>query len=539
MKKVNDPFLSAASKYNGRHRKPVNMTMLMFGVLLLMLPILGYMVFTTDKLFIAAGVVTLLVVLISVFKPEFATLAVVFVLYSNFAVVLKTVHGVSEVLAGSFSLLLCLPLANYLFIRKEKLVIDYVFLLMAAFFVICLASAFLMAKDMDMAFQWLAVYAIEGLAVYFLFLNVIKKLELLRKVIWVLLFCGAMLAAMSLYQEIFNQYNQTFGGLAQRTHELEEFDDFHGDVYADERAASGANIGGKNRSGGPVGKPNRYAQILLVLAPLGLFRLWSEKRLLLKVAAAGATVIILSGVLLTYSRGGFVTMVLMFLLLTLFRYITPKQIIISVALMLVLMAAAAPGYFTRVESITRAVSLFSAEAGASADGTTRGRMTEMLAAFLAFTDYPILGVGPAQYTPFYSAYYQSDPDIAFRHLGRARRAHTLYFELAAETGILGFTVFVAIFAVLMIRLWGIRQRARRLRPDLANLAASFWFAIFAYLGTAVFLHLSYQRYYWFILALAGATVQIAKKELEETTRAEEIKTSPFFLDSDPQIKGSI
>ena len=536
---MNKPGLeSMAAKQNGHYRKPIDKTMLMFGVLVFMLPILGYIVFSSDKMFIIAGVMGLFVILISLFKPEFATLAVVFVLYSNFAVVMKTMHNIPEALAGSFTLLLSLPLANYIFVRKQRVIIDYVFLLMLVFFFICLASAFIMAKDLTISLEWLAVYFIEGIVIYFLFLNVLKNLDILRKTIWVLLMCGAMLATMSMYQEIFNNYGQTFWGLAQRTHELEEFDDFHGDVYAENRQASGANIGGKNRSGGPVGKPNRYGQILLVLVPLGLFRIWTEERRLLKLIAGGATVLILGGVLLTYSRGGFITMVIMFLLLTAFRYITPKQILISVAVMFTLMAAAAPGYFTRVESIKGISSLFSDDQGATADGTTRGRMTEMLAAFLAFTDYPILGVGPGQYTPFYSNHYQSDPDIAFRHLGRARRAHTLYFELAAETGALGFATFIAIFSVLMIRLWGIRRRAMHIRPDLANLATSLWFSVFAYLGTAIFLHLSYQRYYWFILAVAGATIQVAKKELEETEQGQ-VKTSPFVQDSNIQAKGTL
>lgn len=535
LKAMNKPGLeSMAAKQNGHYRKHIDKTMLMFGVLVFMLPILGYIVFSSDKMFIIAGVMGLFVVLVSLFKPEFATLAVVFVLYSNFAVVMKTMHNIPEALAGSFTLLLSLPLANYIFVRKQRVIIDYVFLLMLVFFFVCLASAFIMAKDLSISLEWLAVYVIEGLTIYFLFLNVLRSLTILKKTIWVLLFCGAMLATMSMYQEIFNNYGQTFWGLAQRTHELEEFDDFHGDVYAENRDT----IGGKNRSGGPVGKPNRYGQLLLVLVPLGLFRMWTEKNRLLKLVAGGTSVVILGGVLLTYSRGGFITMVLMFLLLTALRYITPKQILISVTVMFTLMAAAAPGYFTRVESIKGVTSLFSGDQGATADGTTRGRMTEMLAAFLAFCDYPVLGVGPGQYTPFYSNHYQSDPDISFRFLGRDRRAHTLYFEMAAETGILGFLTFVAIFVLLLNRLWNLRRRAMHIRPDLANLATGFCFSIFTYLCTAVFLHLSYQRYYWFILALAGAAIQVVKKELEETEQAQ-VKTSPFVQDSNIQAKGSL
>mgnify|MGYP006176969325 CR=1 FL=1 len=43
------------------------------------------------------------------------------------------------------------------------------------------------------------------------------------------------------------------------------------------------------------------------------------------------------------------------------------------------------------------------------------------------------------------------------------------------------------------------------RPELADLATGFILALGAYLGTGVFLHLSYERYYWILIALAAAT----------------------------------
>ncbi|MEJ2285436.1 MAG: hypothetical protein P8X85_17800, partial [Desulfobacterales bacterium] len=46
----------------------------------------------------------------------------------------------------------------------------------------------------------------------------------------------------------------------------------------------------------------------------------------------------------------------------------------------------------------------------------------------------------------------------------------------------------------------------------SNLATGFLLSIIGYLTTAVFLHLSYIRYYFLILALAGAIIQIYKTE---------------------------
>ena len=81
-------------------------------------------------------------------------------------------------------------------------------------------------------------------------------------------------------------------------------------------------------------------------------------------------------------------------------------------------------------------------------------------------------------------------------------------ELAAETGLLGFAVFCAIVLMITVRLWRLRARFMSRQPELANLATAFWFAIIAYLGTAAFLQLSYQRYMWMFFALGAAAVQV-------------------------------
>jgi len=177
-----------------------------------------------------------------------------------------------------------------------------------------------------------------------------------------------------------------------------------------------------------------------------------------------------------------------------------------------LLVAIAPGYRGRLETLLGVQGLFSAQASEQPDGATRGRTTEMLAALYVFLDHPILGVGPGQYAPFYSMSYHMNPEIALRYLPKSRRAHSLYAELAAETGLLGLTVFLFLVGRLLYQLWQASRRWVFNRPDLANLATTFVFSIAAYLGTALFLHLSYERYYWLLLALASAALQLGSAE---------------------------
>jgi O-antigen ligase len=250
-----------------------------------------------------------------------------------------------------------------------------------------------------------------------------------------------------------------------------------------------------------------------MIFPFALFFLWYEKSWLRRLVAAGCAVLILAAVVLSYSRGAFATLAVLVLLLALLRRERRLPTLAGAAMLLVLVVALAPGYRGRVTTMLGVHGLFSDQAvEQQLDGAVRGRTTEMLAAVYVFLDHPVFGVGPAQYSPFYSMSYHMNPEIAFRYLPRTRRAHSLYAELAAETGIVGMSVFLSIVGWLLYQLWQASRRWVFNRPDLANLATTFLFSIGAYLGTALFLHLSYERYYWLLLALASAALQIGSEE---------------------------
>ncbi len=104
-------------------------------------------------------------------------------------------------------------------------------------------------------------------------------------------------------------------------------------------------------------------------------------------------------------------------------------------------------------------------------------------------------------------------DKPLKYLRTSRRAHSLYPELAAETGVIGLVSFMTIVLLIMYQLWQARRRWMQSRPDLANIATAFLLSIIAHLGTGVFLSLAYQRFYWLLLALAGAAIQIFHSEI--------------------------
>lgn len=439
-------------------------------------------------------------------RPEIATVLAVFLLYTNLAVVAKTVFPFPELLASGLALLFLIPLAHIWILRRESLRADKVFAWMWVFLILQLLSS-LFATDPAIAAGHVLKFCFEGILLYFLILNVIRTPQVLRKAAGAAILAGALLGGFSLYQSVTRSYDQQFGGLAQRNLEYE--------IDRPVRAQAPANPGGvrlAERAAGPVGDPNRYAQMLLVLLPLAVWRLYDARAWAAKAMAALAAGLLLCGILLSYSRGAAVTLACMLLLLAFLGAIRPRHVVAGGLALVLLVPFVAPAFYDRLESLSGARGLFAQNSSMEMDRVLKGRATEMLAALHVFLDHPILGVGPGQYMPFYSEQYQLDPEIKLRHLARPRRAHNLFFEIAAEQGIGGLLVFLVMPWIAIRELWRARRAWAPVRPDLARLATAFLFSIIAYLGTGMFLHLAFERYYWFLLALAGAAVQILRTE---------------------------
>ncbi len=465
------------------------------------------------EILLIVGFLALLGVIVMV-KPEIATVLVVFLIYSNLPAVLKQTGSLPEALAGAFILLLVFPLIYYLFLKRENVQIDYIWLLMLGFLLVASLSA-LFAVDTELSLKWILNYSIEGILLYFLVLNVVRNRATLKQVIWSLILACTLLGTLSLVQDVTGTYRNNYMGLAQRKKELTD-EDMKKDLG---RKSRGDKVRTRDRAGGSIGDSNRYAQNLLMVLPFALLFVWNEKKRLWKVIALAASAAILSGILLSYSRGAFLVMLLLFLLLLAMKYIKIYQMALVLPAVIVFMLIAAPGYFNRVSTIFGAAGLFSQSGHSQADAVTRGRTTEMLAALFCFFDHPFLGVGPAQYTPHYSREYQMNPDIAFRNISKKRRAHILYFEMAAETGVFGIGVFLCIVFVMIIRLREVRKRGlARGDTEMANITAALMLAIVAYMGTAVFLHMSYMRFFWLIMAISGAAKLIFQAELEKAEK---------------------
>jgi len=495
---------SAVAAHNDGGKK-----LLIFMALLALIGAVAYFVSKDQIVLLIAGVIVLCAGYFLFKKPEFATLVFAAILYANLAVIAVQFYRVPQIAAAGVSGLLVLPLANYLIVRREKLIFNLGFFL-AGLYGMALVSASLLARDMNIAMNEMGNFFVEGLILYFLLINVMRELRTLKRVIWTLLFVGSVLGSLSLFQEITKSYDNNYGGLAQKSDDIDM-----SDIKIDE-------YGGSRRAGGPLGKENRYAQIMVVIFPLALCMAYIEPTRKMRLLALVAAGIILGGIVLTFSRGAFVTLAGMVLIMIFLRYIRPTQALGGIALLVMAILTVLPEYVERVSSVTNLSSVVAqdSEGTREADGSLRGRFAQNLAAIRVFFEHPFFGVGPGHFAKFYSARYGNE--VGTKRLISNRRAHSLYLEMLADTGLAGTVTFMVVVFVVVRRLWQARRRFAQTRPELAHLATGLILGIFNYFGTALFLHLSYQRYYWFLMALAGAALLIFEKEaaVTQSTRLE-------------------
>lgn len=428
-------------------------------------------------------------------KPRAATLLFVGVLYLNAPVVAVQFYGVDSVLAlGAPLLLLGIPVVSYLVIHRREPVVTMALAWMVAYLVVLLVSA-VVSADPEEASNSISSFATEGLVLYLLLTNAIRSWETLRMAVIVIVVAGAFLGGLSIYQEATRTYANPYGGFAQ-TRATDP------DEQVDPRD--------QQRMAGPIGEDNRYAQVMLVLLPLVGWALVAARSRRSRLVAAACGVAILGGMLLTFSRGAAVSFVGLILLAVLLHFVRLRTVAIAAVALVVAVLVFAPRYIERIESLANVASLVPDESGDRPDGAILGRATSNLASLEVFMDHPILGVGPGLYVADYSQ--RTANELGLRSFSEGRRAHDMFLEVAADTGIFGVVTLAGIFGATLIGLWRARRTWLARDPSRAAMATGLLLAVIGYLLTALFLHMAYLRYLWLLMALANSAIWILARD---------------------------
>ena len=427
-----------------------------------------------------------------------------FVFYTNLAVVLTRFHGVPQIIASSIAALLLIPVARALIVERQPLVVTPV-LPLVLIFLGTLFLAGVRSPEPTVVQHNIGLYLTEGLLLYLLVSNAVRTTPVLTRVVWTLILAGALLGGLSIFQELTHSYANDYAGFAQ----VDRLDTGGGFNVAPDSATE-KDL--RPRLGGPLGSENRYAQILAVVFPLALIRVFRDPRRNRRLAAGAASVLIAGGIFLTFSRGAAVAVALTILMMLLLRELKLRNVLPTLAVLTAIVFFVVPDYITRLRSLEGVTALSSASTSSTngVDSAIEGRQTENLAALHVFIDHPVTGVGPGVYFREYSRDYANR--LGLRYLGSDRRGHSLYLEMVADTGIIGLTAFLAMAGAALVLLFRAARYWRDRDPERAIIASSLLFALIAYLASAMFLHLSYQRYFWAVLALASAAVWVLRRD---------------------------
>lgn len=429
--------------------------------------------------------------------PDLVVLLFVFVFYTNLAVVLTRFHGVPHIVASGIAVLLLVPIVKYLVVERQPVVVTPVLPLVFVF----LGALFLsgtLSREPDVVRGAIDLYLTEGLILYLLVSNAVRTTRMLTMVVWTLIAAASLLGALSVIQELTHTYENDYAGFAQ----VDRLD-VGGNFNIAPDTAEEKEL--RPRLGGPLGSENRYAQILAVIFPFALIRAFRDPRRRFRLLGAAASILIASGVILSFSRGAAVALAATIVVMVLFRELRLRHVVLALAALTAVVLLAFPHYLIRISSLEKITALSTAETSTDGpDSAIVGRQTENLAAWNTFLDHPMTGVGPGVYFHEYSREYANR--LGIRYLESDRRGHSLYLEMAADIGMIGFAAFVAMVGAALVLLHRAMRYWRRLDPERSMIASSIFFGLVAYLASAAFLHLSYQRYFWIVLALASSAI---------------------------------
>lgn len=262
------------------------------------------------------------------------------------------------------------------------------------------------------------------------------------------------------------------------------------------------------RAAGAVGDPNELAAGLLVGGTLAAaFALNPRVALPWRLAAGGASLLCLVGIVLTLSRGGLLGVIAATVLAVVMGGRWRPRIAAACAVLVL----CGVGYFAAVASLPAKERVMNVGGGSGRVDlwTVGSRMVE---------DEPIRGVGGGQFATS-SVHYLLAPGAIERGeyiLLEPKVAHNTYLEVVAELGVIGGVLFgsIALFCVgCAIRAVGRFRRSGDERMEI--LARGFVIGLGGYLVTLLFISENYSKLMWILLGLGPVLLAVARGARDE------------------------
>ncbi|MGH4119868.1 O-antigen ligase family protein [Clostridium sp.] len=234
--------------------------------------------------------------------------------------------------------------------------------------------------------------------------------------------------------------------------------------------------------------PNAYgAYLILIIFPVIMLGVY-EKNKYKKIIYILLSLLILTNILMTYSRNAELGFVLGLLVLTV---IYSYKLIFALGGFGVIICFI-PSVFQRIKSIT------------DMSGNVI-RIKLWKTALMMIKEHPILGVGNGNFVTRYNEYIFKYKELRY-YSYRNFPAHNSYLKVQSELGIIGIASFlgVVIAALLRIRKLYIKTKDTFHKPFYMGVMASLIAFLFMNLSDNLFFVPKATTYFWFLLATAEA-----------------------------------
>jgi len=259
------------------------------------------------------------------------------------------------------------------------------------------------------------------------------------------------------------------------------------------------------RIGGPVGDPNFFGQILVMIVPLVACLLNQARTGWQRCWILSGGVLIVGATVQTYSRGAAIALVVVIFLSAL-SFVPPKRKSLVVVVLVGGFFLLPQNFVERVKTIRELLPSGETET-IRPDSSIQVRRLLNQVAWRQFLGNPLIGVGVGSYSARFSEYSGEVSSAArsYKDPGARRYPHSLYLEIAAETGALGLTTFGLVLVACFAMLSGARRDLLATGdPTTACFARALQIALVAYLVTSLFLHGEFARYLWMVFGFASA-----------------------------------
>lgn len=346
------------------------------------------------------------------------------------------------------------------------------------FFIIAFIAVYLVAAITSFAvIKSLSIWMIYFvfMAMYFVIINTAKSKKLLNNMLTIFVLSGLLVCVYGIAQYIFGWDTK------QAWMDEEMFEDIKMRIYS------------------TLENPNVLGEYILIVLPVSIGLMWTRKKFASKVVYAGISAIMGVALILTFSRGCWVGLLVAAAVFVTFA--AGKLWGLALVALPILPFVLPESIINRFTSI-----------GNMEDSSTSYRVYIWMGTLAMIKDFWLSGIGMGQ-----EAFTQVYPFYSYNGI-IAPHSHNLFLQILVESGVVGIGVFLIISVLFLRRIMTGYQyggKGDSLSTIMTAIAAGFCGFLVQGMFDNSFYNYRVVLIFWCVLALGRACVYVAKQRSED------------------------